>query len=312
MRPASTDASARWLQAAGKPPASRAFHGGSIDDHPAPTGFPGSLDEATALLTEQVAGAVLTARDPGYDAARAGWNPNVDQRPCVIVVPETVADVVATVRFARAERCPVAVQATGHGVAAPADGAVLILTSRLDRVEIDPVNRTAVVGAGARFSDLLGPARRHGLTALAGSSGGVGVVGFTLGGGIGWLARRYGLASDAVLSFELVTPDGLLVTDSADRHPELFWALKGGGAGLLGVVTAMEVELVPITTVYAGTLAFPVDLAQDVIHRWRAWVADMRPELTSQVVVDAEAVTVRGCWAGDLAAGRRLVDDWRE
>jgi hypothetical protein len=268
-------------------------------------------DAALPRLRAAVGGAVLVPGDRGYDGARTAWNPLVDQFPAVIVLPERADDVVEAVRFARAHDLAVAVQATGHGVAAPADGSVLIATGALRDVQVDPVTRTATVSAGSRWSDVLAPALAHGLTGLAGSSNDVGVVGYTLGGGLGWLARRYGLASDAVLSIDLVTPDGLLVTTSADRHPEIFWALKGGGAGLLGVVVAMEVELVPVASAYAGTLSYPVELAWAVVRRWRNWVGDARPELTSQVVVEPHAVSVRGCWAGDPEIGAALVDEWR-
>jgi hypothetical protein len=268
-------------------------------------------DGALLRLRAAIGGAVLTPADPGYDAARSAWNPLVDQVPAVIVVPVDTDDVIEAVRFARSQELAVAVQATGHGVAAPADGSVLIVTSGLRRVQVDPLSRTAIVAAGALWSDVLPLARAHGLTGLAGSSNDVGVVGYTLGGGLGWLARRFGLASDAVLSIDLVTPDGLLVRTSPDRHPEIFWALKGGGAGLFGVVVAMEIELVPVPSAYAGTISYPVELAWAVIRRWRDWVADARPELTSQVVVEPHAVSVRGCWVGDPDLGIALVDDWR-
>lgn len=270
-----------------------------------------TVADHVAALRSRVIGVVIEPGDGRYDAERAAWNRRVDQRPAVIVVPERAGDVVEAVRAARVAGLPVAVQATGHGVAAPADGALLIATHRLDAIAVDPTTCSATVGAGVRWRDLLAAAAPHGLTGLAGSSHDVGVVGSTLGGGIGWLARRHGLASDGVLSFELVTPDGLLVTATADRHPELFWALKGGGAGLLGVVTAMEIELHPVDRVYAGTLRYPLDAARDVIARWRGWVTDVRPELTSQVLVEPGGVSVRGCWCGDPDAGRALLDEWR-
>jgi hypothetical protein len=301
------------LQAATKaPPSGEDDDGFMTETEPAaPATIQAPPEDALERLRAAVGGVVLTPEDQGYDAARAAWNPLVEQFPAVIVVAGATDDVVEAVRFARSQELAVAVQATGHGVAAPADGSVLIVTSGLRRVRVDPVTRTAIVAAGARWSDVLAPALEHGLTGLAGSSNDVGVVGYTLGGGLGWLARRYGLASDAVLSIDLVTPDGLLVTTSPDRHPEIFWALKGGGAGLLGVVVAMEIELVPVPFAYAGTLSYPVELAWAVVRRWRDWVADARPELTSQVVVEPHAVSVRGCWSGDAELGAALVDEWR-
>ena len=176
---------------------------------PTPPSAPARTD--VDALRERLRGAVFVAGDPGYDRERAAWNERVDQYPALVLVPHGVEDVVEAVRFAAVHGLAVAVQATGHGVAAPADGALLVVTRRLDRVKIDPVALTATIGAGVRWRRALEEAARHGLTALAGSSHDVGVVGYTLGGGLGWLARRHGMASDGVLAFRLVTPDGLAV-----------------------------------------------------------------------------------------------------
>jgi FAD/FMN-containing dehydrogenase len=232
-----------------------------------------SLDEAVAGLRDRVAGAVLTERDPGYAESCAAWNVLFQHHPAVLVVAETSSDIAAAVRFARAGGFRVAVQATGHGVARPADGAVLIVTSKMTDVTIDPARRTAKVAAGAKWGAVLAPAQAHGLAPLLGSTTDVGAIGYTLGGGMGWLARRYGLAADSVRSFDLVTPDGELVHASSDEHAELFWALKGGGAGTLGVVTSMEIDLYPVANVYAGNLLYPIEMAAEVIARWRDWVA---------------------------------------
>jgi len=289
---------------------------------PIPTTFDDEIDE----LRRRVGGQVVTCSDDGYDAARSAWNLTVDQHPAVIVVAETVADIAVAVRFARTNSLRVAVQATGHGVGRPADGALLIVTSRLTDVTIDPVDRTAYVSAGAKWDAVLTPAQLHGLAPLLGSSSGVGAIGYTLGGGMGWLARRFGLASDSVIAFDLVTPDGIETRASATEQPELFWALKGGGAGSLGVVTGMEIRLFPVEMVYAGNLLYPIEMAGDVLVRWRDGVAGMSPELTSSVVLmnvppmdeipeplrGKSFVVVRGCWSGDLDAGRQLIDGWRE
>lgn len=284
-----------------------------------------SFDDAVADLRTRITGAVLTSGDTGYDEARAAWNVVVQQRPAVIVVPESVADVAAAVRFARANGLRVAIQATGHGVARPADDAVLIVTSKLDTVTVDPASRTARVSAGAKWGAVLAPAQEHGLAPLLGSTTDVGAIGYTLGGGMGWLARRYGLASDSVRSFDLVTPDGTEVHASADERPELFWALTGGGGGTLGVITAMEIDLYPVRTVYAGNLLYPVEMAREVMTRWREWARGASDELTSSVVLmnfppfeevpepirGKSFVIVRGCWSGDLAEGEALIDQWR-
>jgi hypothetical protein len=289
------------------------------------TAIPSTLDEAVAALRQHLGGVAHTPADDGYAAARRGWNVAIEQHPAVVVEAADAGDVAHAVRFARAMGARVAVQATGHGIGRAADGAVLITTGRLGEVTIDPQARTARVAAGAKWGAVLNAAQMHGLAPLLGSSTDVGAVGYTLGGGFGWLARRYGLASDSVRSFDLVTPDGIEVRTSADEQTELFWALKGGGAGSLGIVTAMEIELYPVTTVYAGNLLYPVEMAAEVIARWRDWVADVPDELTSAVAVmnfppfeevpepvrGRSFVIVRGCWIGDLAAGAALVDQWR-
>jgi hypothetical protein len=286
---------------------------------------PATFHDDIAEFRRRIGGEVITHSDGGYDVARSAWNLTVDQHPALIVVADTVADVATSVRFARANSLRVAIQATGHGVARPADGALLIVTSRLTDVTIDPLTRTAYVSCGARWSAVLEPAQRHGLAPLLGSSSGVGAVGYTLGGGMGWLARQFGLASDSVIAFEIVTPDGIETRASAAEQPELFWALKGGGAGSLGVVVGMEIRLFPVGLVYAGSLLYPAELARDVLVRWRDWVAGMSPELTSSVALvnfppideipeplrGKSFVVVRGCWSGDLDTGRELIDGWR-
>lgn len=287
---------------------------------------PFSFAAAVADLRTRLAGEVLVPADgAAYDRARTAWNVTVRQRPAVLVVPTTSAEVAEAVRFARAAGLRVAVQATGHGVARAADDVLLLLTHRLSAVEVDPVARTAVVGAGAKWGAVLGPAQQHGLAPLMGSTTDVGAVGYVLGGGLGWLGRRYGLGSDSVRSFELVTPDGIEVHCDRFEQPELFWALRGGGAGSLGVVTSMEIDLYPVDTVYAGNLLYPVEMAAEVMTRWRDWVAGVGDELTSSVLVmnfppfehvpapvrGQSFVIVRGCWSGDLAAGQELIDEWR-
>ncbi len=284
------------------------------------------LDSRIRELRQQVSGEVITPDDPGYDAERTGYNLRFDARPDVIVVAADSADVVAAVRFAAALDLPVAVMATGHGFARPAEGGVLVATHRMNAVTVDPATRTARVAAGARWADVQPLAAVHGLTALHGSTTGVGAVAFTLGGGFGWLGRRFGLASDHVRSFDLVTAQGAELTASASENPELFWALCGGGVGNLGVVTGMVVDLFAVDTVYAGNLFYPMAMAGDVMRRWRDWTAGADEHLTSSVVMinfpplemvpepirGQSFVIVRGCWSGDPEQGAALVDEWRQ
>ena len=172
--------------------------------------------------------------------------------------PTTAGDVAATVKFAREHDLRVAPQGTGHGAAAlgPLTDTILIKTTRMRGVAIDPVARIARAEAGALWMDVTAAAAEHGLAALAGSSPDVGVVGYTLGGGIGWLGRRHGLAANSVTAIEAVTMDGQIVRASADVEPDLFWAMRGGG-GNFAIVTAIEFALYPIAEVYAGVLFFP-------------------------------------------------------
>ena len=228
-------------------------------------------------------------------------------------------------RFARSHGLPVAVSATGHGMVRTADGAVLVLTRRLDGVAVDPDARRAVLGAGVQWGPVLALAQTHGLAPLLGSAPHVGAVGYTLGGGYGWLGRQHGLAADRVVSFELVTPDGTVHRPSRAVERDLFDALRGGGAGTLGVVTAMEIELVEVDTVVAGNLLYPVEDAAEVMARFRDWARDLPEAMTAAVTVmnfpplpevpepvrGRSFVIVRGCHCGDPAEADALLDHWR-
>ncbi len=213
---------------------------------------------------------LLTSADPGWDDARKAWNLAADQRPAAIAVPRSAADVIAAVSFARQHGLRVAAQGTGHGAAplGPLGDTVLVKTHRMRQVRIDPAARTARAEAGAVWADVVGPAAGHGLAGLAGSSPSVGVAGYTLGGGMGWLGRAYGLSANNVEGFELVTADGQVRRADAVSEPDLFWALRGGG-GSFGVVTAIELRLFPVAEAYAGLLWWPMDKAGEVLHAWQ-------------------------------------------
>ena len=247
------------------------------------TTTPDAITSHTArTLRAGMAGEVFLPGDPGYDQARRAWALAVDERPAVVVAAGAAADVVLAVRFARAHGMRIAPQGTGHG-AGPLeslDGAMLLRTSRMREVRVDAAGRTARAEAGAWWQDVAVPAGRHGLAGLAGSSPNVGVTGYTLGGGIGWLARRYGLAANSVTAAELVTPDGHLVRVGPDHEPELFWAVRGGG-GSVGVVTALEMRLYPVRELYAGVLFFPIERSAEVLRAWRAWTDAVPDEVTS-------------------------------
>jgi hypothetical protein len=218
----------------------------------------------------------------GFEAARRAWNLSVDQRPSAIGLPRSADDVAALVRFARQRGLRVAVQATGHGAATlgALEGALLIRTSRMREVRIDADARLARVEAGARWGDVALPAQRSGLSSLAGSAPSVGVVGYTLGGGLGWLSRRYGLAANAVRRAEVITADARRLDVDASREPGLFWALRGGG-GSFAIVTALEFELHPLTEAYAGSMIWPLERAGEILRAWSDWLRQVPEAVTS-------------------------------
>ncbi|MDA0185382.1 FAD-binding oxidoreductase [Solirubrobacter phytolaccae] len=236
------------------------------------------------LLAASVRGDVIAPHDPRWDAARAAWNLLADQHPALIVRPLDTADVAAAVRYARAAGLEVTVQGTGHG-AAPAhdvDGTLLVRTVHLNDVTVDPAARTARVGAGAIWGEVVAAAAPHGLTGLHGFSSGVGVAGYVLGGGLGWQARLHGLASSHVRAFDVVTADGEARRVDAHTHPDLFWALSGGGgAGV--IVTAIELELVELRHAYAGALLWSMDRAHEVAHAYRDWITTLPDTVTSSL-----------------------------
>jgi FAD/FMN-containing dehydrogenase len=263
----------------------------------------------------------------GYDEARAAWNLNARQSPALVVMAEGASDVVAAVRLARERGLGVGVMATGHGVAAPADRGVLINTSRMRGVRVDAEARTARVEAGAKWADLVPEAAAHGLAGLQGSTSDVGVVGYTMGGGFGWLGRKYGFAADSVKEADVVTAEGELVKVSAHENADLFWGLKGGG-GNFGLVTSLEFALYPVARVFGGNLFYPVERAEEVLELYARWSEDLPEEVTSALAFlnvppmpevpeplrGRSVIVVRFCYTGeDLeGTGEELLAPWRE
>ena len=236
-----------------------------------------------SALRARVAGDIILPGDGGWDAARLAWNLAVDQHPAMVALPETAADVAAVVSYAAEAGLRVAMQGTGHGAGARGgelSGTVLVKMERMRGIEIDAEARTARVEAGVIWSEVAEAAAEHGLAALAGSSPDVGVVGYTLGGGLSWLGRRYGLAASNVLAVELVTADGEIRRVDAETDQELFWAVRGGG-GSFGAVTAIEFALFPVAEVYAGVMLWPIERASEILHAWREWTSDMPDEMTT-------------------------------
>lgn len=278
---------------------------------------PGPLD----LLRHRIAGGVLAPGDPGFDAARSAWNLTVRHSPALVVRPRTVADVRVAVRYAAAAGLGVGTMATGHGTGTPVTGGLLLNAADLREIRVDPAARTARIAAGERWADLVAATAPYGLAGLPGSSTTVGIVGYTLGGGFGWLGRRYGLAAHHVTRADIVTATGDLITVDADHDADLFWGLRGG-TGNFGVVTALEFRLHPVAEVYAGNLYYPLDRSRDVLEFFADWTAGRALEWTSAVTFrrfpptpavpeplrGRTFVALRGCWCGPVADGAAQID----
>ena len=231
-----------------------------------------------------ISGRVVQPGDADWDEARLAWNLVVDQRPAAVALVRSADDVASVVRFAAAHELRVTAQRTGHG--APPLGSLqdtlLIKTEAMRSIEVDREARTARIEGGALSGELGAAAQAAGLCALPGFSSTVGVVGYTLGGGLGWLGRRYGFSCNRVSAIELVTAAGERRTVDAETDADLFWALRGGG-GNYAVVTALQLDLVPVSELYAGALIFPAELGAEAIRGYRDWAAGVPDEVTSTV-----------------------------
>ncbi len=268
-------------------------------------------------------GSAFFPGDAGYAEEVSGFQAAYTHRPALVIAAADAEDVRTAVAYAARQGMPVAVQATGHGLSVAAEGGILISTRRMTTVRIDAERRTAHVAAGVRAGALIEAAAAHGLAPLTGSSPSVGVIGYTLGGGVGLLARQFGYAADHVRAVEMVTADGRL--RRVEPGDALFGAVLGSG-GNLGVVTALEVELVPVRTVYGGRLVFDTPLVEKALETWLRWAAEAPEELTSSVTLlgypDIPQVpsllrgryvaSVRIAYNGPADEGERLVAPLRE
>jgi FAD/FMN-containing dehydrogenase len=237
-------------------------------------------DPIGADLARRLDGAVLAPGDDGFVEASGPWSRAVEHPVRAVVRADSPADVVATLRYARANGLTVAAQAVGHGATSALSGTVLLRTSGLRGVEVRADEQRVRVGAGARWGDVLAALSGTGLVALSGSSPSPSVVGYLLGGGLSWFGRRFGLAANAVVEFEAVTAEGELLRVSASEHPELFWALRGGG-GDYAVVTAVTFGTHPVPGLAGGRLAWPADRAAALLDAYRAVTATAPDELSA-------------------------------
>ncbi|HEY1670104.1 MAG TPA: FAD-binding oxidoreductase [Trebonia sp.] len=289
-------------------------------------GTPALRREDVRTLEGQTAGPVSLPGDESYAEESAAFNLTVTNTPAVVVSATAPGDVAAAVRFATERNLPVGVLATGHQASQPTDGAVLINTRRMNTVTIDTSARVARVAAGVVSAQLVDTAAEHGLAPLNGSALTVGVAGYTLGGGFSpFQGRLRGWAADHVHAIEMVTADGQLRRVTADKDPDLFWAVRGGKDNF-GIATALEVSLFDVPRLYGGSLFFPGELAGEVLHAFREWVATVPDEMAAAVSLLREpplpgipeflagkfVVYVRVAYLGSAEEGERLIEPLRK
>ena len=281
---------------------------------------PGVDPAAVHKLDESVQGPVFSAFDDGYDEERIRYQTFRPHAPTLVVGAENAQDVQRAVEFAARHDLPIGVQASGHSPARPATTGVLISTRRMNQVRIDPAARTARLGAGVVWQQVVEAAVPHGLVPLSGSAPHVGAIAYTLGGGLGLLARRYGYAADHVRRIEAVTTDGRLREIDAQQHRDLFWALRGGRDNF-GVVTSMDVALVPLRQLFGGALYFDGARAQEILTTWLDWTTALPEEMTSSIALvplpDVPALppplrgryvaNIRIAFLGEAEDGERLI-----
>jgi FAD/FMN-containing dehydrogenase len=284
-------------------------------------------DELFRALGERIRGDVVLPGDQTWDAARHAWNLSVDQRPVAVVYPESADDVSDAVGLAAAHGLRIAFNGGGHN-AGPIDwdrDTILLRTERMRGIEVDAAERRARVEAGVLAKALAVAAGEHGLAYLAGTAADVGVLGYALGGGLSWMVRRFGLACNTIVAADVVTADGRRRRVDRVSDPDLFWAIRGG-SGNVAAVTAIELELVPVTEIYAGALFWPIERAAEILHAWREWIQAVPVECESlgrmlqlpdapflpDPVRGRSFVLVEVAFLGTAAAGEALVRPLRD
>jgi FAD/FMN-containing dehydrogenase len=243
-----------------------------------------ATSSAIEQLEFELLGSLITPTDTEWDTARAAWNLTVNQQPTAVVFVADAQDVRTVIRYAASTGQRVSAQSTGHLASALGDltDTVLIRTGHLNTVIVDKDAHIVKVGSGVVWGEVTEALEGSGLTALAGSSPDVGVVGYTLGGGYSWLARSHGLAASSVTAIEIVLASGELVRANAESHADLFWALRGGG-GAFGIVTAIEFRVYEVADVYAGMVLFPIERSREIMTAWSRWTQDVSENVTSCV-----------------------------
>jgi FAD/FMN-containing dehydrogenase len=234
---------------------------------------------ALKALKQDIKGSVVLPDAAHYDELRRPWLEVLEQHPAMIVEADCAEDVVASVNFARDHGLSLGVMATGHGIAAPCNGLLLRFT-KMNGIVVDTARNVATIGPGVVSSELLKATERHGLVYPAGQAGNVGVVGYALGGGIGWLVRKLGAAVDYLVGADTVLADGSIVRADDAAHPDLFWALRGGG-GNFGVVVSLDIALTPLKNVFGGELYYPLERAAELLRFYRTWSSQLSNETST-------------------------------
>ncbi|HEX9871122.1 MAG TPA: FAD-dependent oxidoreductase, partial [Candidatus Tectomicrobia bacterium] len=262
-------------------------------------------------------GTLIRPGEASYEMARKTWNGMIDKHPALIARCTGVADVITAVRFARDHDLLAAVRGGGHSLPgfSACDGGMVIDLSPMKGIRVDPDKRTAVAQAGLTWGDYDRETQVFGLASTGGVISTTGIAGLTLGGGIGWLMRKYGLACDHLRSVDLVTADGQCLTASVMEHPDLFWGLRGGG-GNFGIATSFESQLQPVGPVLAGMIIHPIDRAREVLRFYRDFTPTAPDELTTYVFMlttpeGVPVVAMMCCSCGDLAAGEQVLQPLR-
>ncbi len=274
-------------------------------------------DAAVKELKNSLRGPLLSPSEGGYDEARKVWNGMIDRRPALIARCAGVADVVAAVRFARAHRVLASVRGGGHNAPGNAvcDGGLMIDVGGMNSIRVDPVSRTARAEGGTTWADFDRETQVFALATTGGAISSTGIAGLTLGGGLGWLAGKHGLACDNLLSVDLITAEGELRTVSAAENDDLFWGLRGGG-GNFGVVTSFEYRLHPVGPVLGGVALYPFSKAREALTFYREFAAAAPDELNTVGALitlpdGAPAVAILVCYNGDLETGERVLRSLR-
>jgi hypothetical protein len=273
-----------------------------------------------AGLAPHLRGRLILPGDPAWDTARQPWNRRVDQRPAAVLMAEDAGDMAAAVAFATRNGLRVTAQSSGHGAGDTLEDTIMLRTAALREITLDLGRDRVTVGPGVRCDELMAAISPHGLATSVGSARDAGVVGYAIFGGVGVLGRALGFAAHQVLAADLVTADGTRLRCDATTHPDLLWALRGGGGGF-ALVTGLDLALARMPALFGGQLVWPLEAAQEVFGTWRSWTASLPPEMTSSIVVvqlpslpevpeplrGRRVTAVIACYAGPAEEGNSLL-----